>query len=147
MNRPPLGFPPWSCTGVTQRGRSPGHQGKLPGSSPSTALLQEKALTSLPGAWGWRIHPNGDIIQLLAQFGGQKPRQQLRSYVGQAEACKGGGHPPPPSSVFMPVLAFLLGGSLWGWSPNLTQWYPSRVAKDIGCLCILAAGLSPLKEV
>lgn len=92
----------WSCTGVTK--------GKLLGSSPTTALLQEKALTSLPGVWGWRKHLSGDITQLLAQFSGQNPRQPLGSCAGHAEACKGGGNPSPPSSVFLPVLASLSGG-------------------------------------
>lgn len=70
----------WSCTEVTK--------GKLLGSSPTTALLQEKALTSLPGVWGWRKHLSGDIIQLLAQFSGQTQGSRSGAVLGMLKHAR-----------------------------------------------------------
>lgn len=68
--------------------------------------------------------------------------QQLRSYVCQARACRGGER-PPPLSVFMPVLASLPGESQWVGPQPTTG---TRGSKGTECLCVVA-GLSPLKEV
>lgn len=87
-----------------------GPQGELSGSTPTTALLPEKALTSLSGAGGGGYIRVGILSN--SWFSLVAKNQDSSSAVCQAKACKGGGE-RPPLPVFMPVSASLPGESHW----------------------------------
>lgn len=106
-----------------------GPQGELSGSTPTTALLPEKALTSLSGAGGGGYIRVG--ISSNSWFSLVAKNQDSSSAVCQAKACKGGGERPP--CLFSCQFRHLSLVNLTGLAPNPLQ--SSGVAKDIGCLC------------
>lgn len=71
--------------------------------------------------------------------------EELRSCVGHAGVCRGGGHPPSPSSAIIPAPDIPPWWVSLGPVPNPPQ--SSGVAQHVGCLRILASHPSPLKEV